>query len=142
MFKFTLRHIWDTFKLYSIITGQNDKTVERMILFSYIHVHLRVCGIMWLFLWFILFLIHLLNNNLCCLSNCSLITHRDASSRRGGRETLSALTGIAAEPHGNEIQWQLWRDLEIARGMQRNNEVSPLHKWIGESCILCFLLTG
>lgn len=142
MFKFTLRHIWDTFKLYSIITGQNDKTVERMILFSYIHVHLRVCGIMWLFLWFILFLTHLLNNTLCCLSNCSLITHRDTCSRRGGRETLSALAGIAAEPHGNEIQWQLWRDLEIARGMQRNNEVSSLHKWIGESCILCFFLTG
>ena len=40
----------------------------------------------------------------CCLSNCSLITHRDAPLRSGGWETLSALTGIDAQPHGNEIQ--------------------------------------
>ena len=81
----------------------------------------------------------------------TLVIHRDTPLRSGGGgagpvrpcsySCLRALTAIAAKPHGNEIQRQLWRDLEIAREVQRNNDASPRRKWIGESCILCFLLS-
>lgn len=72
-------------------------------------VHFRVGGVMWLALWFILFLTHLLNNtHYVVYSTLTLVIHRDTPLRSGGGGAgpvrpcsyccLRALTAIAAKP--------------------------------------------